>query len=53
MRDNLRAARKAKGLTQQQMADELAITLRHYQKIEYGDTIDFTKKILKATMENP
>ena len=35
-RNNLRAARKAKGLTQQQIADELGLTLNHYQKIEYG-----------------
>ena len=34
MRENLRAARKAKGLTQQQMADKLWICLRHYQRIE-------------------
>lgn len=41
-RDNLRAARKAKGLTQQQMADELGISLRYYQQIEAGDrTGDF------------
>lgn len=37
MRDNLRAARKAKGMTQQQMADELGLTLRQYQRIESGD----------------
>lgn len=36
MRENLRAARKAKGLTQQQMADKLWICLRHYQRIESG-----------------
>lgn len=37
MRENLRAARKAKGMTQQDMADYLEIGLRHYQKIEYAD----------------
>lgn len=38
MRENLRDARKGRGMTQQQMADALGLTLRHYQKIEYGDT---------------
>lgn len=37
MRKNLKEARKKAGLTQQQMADKLGLTLRHYQKIEYGD----------------
>lgn len=37
MREKLKAARKAKGLTQQQMADELGITNRHYQRIENGE----------------
>ncbi len=37
MRENLKAARKAKGLTQQAMADKLGLTLRHYQKIEYAE----------------
>lgn len=37
MRENLRAARKAKGMTQQAMADYLGIDLRHYQKIEYEE----------------
>lgn len=36
MRENLRQARKAKGLTQQEMADKLGLTLNHYQKIEYA-----------------
>jgi len=35
MRDNLRAARRSAGLTQQAMADKLGLTLNHYQKIEY------------------
>ena len=38
MRIHLKNARKAKGMTQQQMADELGVGLRHYQKIESGDT---------------
>lgn len=37
MRENLRAARKAAGLTQQALADKLGLTLRHYQKIEYAE----------------
>lgn len=42
LRENLKAARKAKGLTQQAMADKLGITLSYYQKIEAGDrTGDF------------
>lgn len=36
MRENLKAARKAAGLTQQAMADKLGLTLYHYQKIEYA-----------------
>lgn len=39
MRENLRKARKDAGMTQQQMADRLGITLRHYQKIEYAEII--------------
>lgn len=42
MRENLKNARKAAGLTQQQMADRLEISLRYYQNIETGDrTGDF------------
>lgn len=37
MRDKLRTARKAKGLTQQAIADKLGIGLRYYQQIEAGD----------------
>ena len=37
MRENLKKARKAAGLTQQQMADRLEITLVYYQKIESGE----------------
>ena len=36
MRRNLQAARKAKGMTQQAMADEVGVTLVYYQKIEAG-----------------
>lgn len=38
MRNNLRAARKAAGLTQQALADRLCISLRHYKFIEAGQT---------------
>ncbi len=37
MRNILKNARKEKGLTQQQVADRLGLTLRHYQKIEYAE----------------
>ena len=36
-RENLKKARQEAGMTQQQMADRLEISLRHYQKIEYAD----------------
>ena len=36
MRENLKNARKAAGMTQQQMADKLGIGLRHYKYIESG-----------------
>jgi len=39
MRKNLQAARKAAGLTQQQLADKLGIKIRAYQNIEYGITL--------------
>ena len=38
MRENLRAARRAAGLTQQALADRLGITLRYYQRLEYGES---------------
>lgn len=38
MRQNLKAARQSKGLTQQQVADYLNITLRYYQKLEAGES---------------
>lgn len=42
MRETLRKARKEKGLTQQQVADQLGISLRYYQNIEAGNrTGDF------------
>ncbi len=42
MRKNLKKARKEKGLTQQQVADQLGISLRYYRMIESGDrTGDF------------
>lgn len=37
MRKALKEARQKAGMTQQQMADALGISLRHYQKIEYAD----------------
>lgn len=37
MRANLKTARTALGLTQQQMADKLGISPRYYQRIEKGD----------------
>ena len=42
MRESLKSARKAAGLTQQALADRLGISLRYYQQIEAGDrTGDF------------
>lgn len=42
MRENLKNARKKIGLTQQQLADKLGISLVYYQKIEAGSrTGDF------------
>ena len=42
MREKLRKARKDAGMTQQQMADRLGISLRYYQNLETGDrTGDF------------
>ena len=37
IREKLRAARRAAHMTQQETADKLEITLRHYQKIEYAE----------------
>lgn len=36
MRENLKRARKAAGLTQQQMAEKLEVGLRYYQMLEQG-----------------
>ena len=42
MREKLKEARRAAGMTQQQMADRLGITIVYYQKIEAGSrTGDF------------
>ncbi len=42
VRQNLKEARQKAGMTQQQLADRLGISLRHYQRIEAGDrTGDF------------
>lgn len=41
-RERLKDARNAAGMTQQQVADHIGITLRYYQSIESGDrTGDF------------
>ena len=37
IRKNLKEARLAQGYTQQQVADKIGLTLRHYQKIEYAE----------------
>lgn len=39
MRSKLKEARQKAGMTQQQMADYLHIGLRHYKKIESGETL--------------
>lgn len=39
MRSKLKEARQKAGMTQQQMADYLRIGLRHYKKIESGETL--------------
>ena len=39
MRTNLKNARKDAGLTQDQMAQKLYVGLRHYKRIEHGDTL--------------
>lgn len=38
VRENLRNARKAAGLTQQQAAEEAGLSYRQYQRIESGHT---------------
>jgi Predicted transcriptional regulators len=65
MRRNLKEARRKAGMTQQQMADKLEISLRYYQNIEAGsrtgdfgiwDTLeDITgihQRILREILEN-
>lgn len=37
-RKHIQEARNKRGLTQQQVADLLGITLRSYQRYEYGDS---------------
>ena len=39
VRKNLQQARKAADMTQQAMADKLGVGLRHYKKIECGETL--------------
>lgn len=39
MRKNLQEARKAKGMTQKQVAEYLGITEQYYQTIEYGNRV--------------
>lgn len=39
MRKNLKEARKKLNLTQENVAGILGIGLRHYKKIEHGDTL--------------
>ncbi len=43
MRKNLKEARQKAGMTQQELANKLKISLRYYQNIEAGErTGDFT-----------
>lgn len=39
MRENLKAARKARGLTQRQVAGYLHVSERHYKFMESGKTV--------------
>lgn len=39
MREKLKAARKAAGMTQQQMADTLGVHERYYKSIESGEKL--------------
>lgn len=39
MRENLKRARQAKGLTQQALADALCVTERYYKAIESGEKL--------------
>ncbi len=38
MREKLREAREAAGMTQEATAARLGVTLRHYQRLEYGES---------------
>lgn len=38
-RENLKKARQAAGMTQQQMADKIGVGLRYYKQIEAGQRI--------------
>lgn len=50
MRKNLKEARQKAGMTQQQMADRIEVSLNYYQKIEAGQrTGDF---IIWDTLED-
>ena len=55
----LREARKANGMTQQQVADKANISLRHYQKFECGDrkitnaSFCIAMAVIEALMLNP
>lgn len=61
-RENLKKARQAAGFTQQQMADKLNITIRHYKAIESAerlgsiqlwdmmeDILEVNQRILRST----
>ena len=39
MRENLKKARQEAGMTQQEVADKLGVSLRAYQQIERGEYI--------------
>lgn len=39
MRENLKKAREIAGMTQQQLAEYLGMTLRNYQRLEKGDIL--------------
>lgn len=43
MRPNLKQARLDKGMTQQQVAEHLGISLRHYCRMESGEIIGFVE----------
>lgn len=42
-RENLKQARMKAGMTQQQVADHLGISLRHYARMESGEIIGFVE----------